>query len=149
MPKKRRNNGRNKKHKGHSDPVHCENCKRLVPKDKAIKRFLIKNMVDGSSKRDIEEASVYGDNYTMPRLFIKNQYCVSCGIHTRIVRVRSTANRRVRYISNFREGTEEATNGLCNIIKIKMWYNIIRYLQYINSTEIANRIPFFFSLIGI
>ena len=69
-------------------------------------------MVDGSSKRDIEEASVYGDNYTMPRLFIKNQYCVSCGIHARIVRVRSTANRRIRYISNFREGVEEASNGL-------------------------------------
>ena len=112
MPKKRRNNGRNKTHKGHSDPIHCENCKRLVPKDKAIKRFLIKNMVDGSSKRDIEEASVYGEGYTMPRLFIKNQYCVSCGIHARIVRVRSTANRRIRYISNFREGTEEASHGL-------------------------------------
>ena len=69
-------------------------------------------MVDGSSKRDIEEASVYGEGYTMPRLFIKNQYCVSCGIHARIVRVRSTANRRIRYISNFREGTEEASHGL-------------------------------------
>ena len=53
MPKKRRNNGRNKNHKGHSDAIHCENCHRLVPKDKAIKRFLIKNMVDGSSKRDL------------------------------------------------------------------------------------------------
>ena len=112
MPKKRRNNGRNKNHKGHSDPIHCDNCERLCPKDKAIKRFLIKNMVDGSSKRDIEEQSVYGEGYSMPRLFIKNQYCVSCGIHARIVRVRSTANRRIRYISNFREGTEEASNGL-------------------------------------
>ena len=112
MPKKRRNNGRNKKHKGHSDPIHCENCKRLVPKDKAIKRFLIKNMVDQSSKRDIEESSIYGKDYTMPRLYIKNQYCVSCGIHARIVRVRSNENRRIRYISNFREGTEEASNGL-------------------------------------
>ena len=113
MPKKRRNNGRNKMHKGHSDPVHCENCKRLVPKDKAVKRFLIKNMVDQSSKRDIEEASEYPkDEYSMPRLFIKNQYCVSCGIHARIVRVRSNENRRIRYISNFREGTEEASHGL-------------------------------------
>ncbi len=111
MPKKRRNNGRNKKHKGHSDPVHCENCKRLVPKDKAIKRFLIKNMVDGSSKRDIEEQSVY-DNYSMPRLFIKNQYCVSCGIHARIVRVRSRTNRRIRYISNYRDSRGESSHGL-------------------------------------
>ena len=70
-------------------------------------------MVDGSSKRDIEDQSVYGaENYSMPRLFIKNQYCVSCGIHARIVRVRSTANRRIRYISNFREGIDEASNGL-------------------------------------
>jgi small subunit ribosomal protein S26e len=100
-------------HKGHSDPVHCENCKRLVPKDKAVKRFLIKNMVDASSKRDIEDASVYPkEEYSMPRLFIKNQYCVSCGIHARIVRVRSNENRRIRYISNFREGTEEASHGL-------------------------------------
>ena len=44
MPKRQRNNGRNKKHKGHSDPFHCENCKRLIQKDKAIKGFLIKNM---------------------------------------------------------------------------------------------------------
>ena len=111
MPKKRRNNGRNKKHKGHSDPVHCENCKRLVGKDKAVKIFLVKNMVDGSSKRDIEEASVYKD-YTMPKLFIKNQYCVSCGIHARIVRVRSRQNRRIRYISNFRESRGENSHGL-------------------------------------
>ena len=117
MPKKRRNNGRNKMNKGHSDPVHCENCKRLVPKDKAIKRFLIKNMVDASSKRDIEDQSVYGaDNYTMPRLFIKNQYCVSCGIHARIVRVRSTVDRRIRYVSRYRKDQmSEMAKGLYRV----------------------------------
>ena len=55
MPSKRRNNGRSKHNKGHSDAVRCTNCGRLVGKDKAIKRFMQKNMVDASSKRDIKE----------------------------------------------------------------------------------------------
>ena len=33
-------------------------------------------------------------------------------IFARIVRVRSNENRRIRYISNFREGTDEASHGL-------------------------------------
>jgi small subunit ribosomal protein S26e len=119
MPKKRRNNGRNKNHKGHSDPIHCENCFRLCPKDKAIKRFLIKNMVDGSSKRDIEEVSVYNEGdekYQMPKLYIKNQYCVSCGIHARIVRVRSTVDRRIRYVSRYRKDQiSEMSKGLYRV----------------------------------
>lgn len=105
MPKKRRNNGRNKNNKGHADAVHCTNCCRLVGKDKAIKRFVIKNMVDASSKRDIEEASAYTDKdepYTMPKLYVKNQYCVACAIHARIVRARSADEKRVRYVSKFR-----------------------------------------------
>lgn len=117
MPKKRRNNGRNKNHKGHSDAIHCENCHRLVPKDKAIKRFIIKNMVDGSSKRDIEEMSVYNvsaeDKYSMPKLYLKNQYCIACGIHARIVRVRSGEDRRIRYVSKYRpDQKEERKKGL-------------------------------------
>ena len=119
MPKKRRNNGRNKKNKGHSDSIHCENCFRLCPKDKAIKRFLIKNMVDGSSKRDIEEMSVYNeenDKYKMPKLYIKNQFCVACGIHARIVRVRSAVNRRIRYVSRYRKDqAKEMSKGLYRV----------------------------------
>ena len=119
MPKKRRNNGRNKNHKGHSDPIHCENCFRLCPKDKAIKRFLIKNMVDGSSKRDIEEVSIYNEGdekYQMPKLYIKNQYCVSCGIHARIVRVRSAVDRRIRYVSRYRKDQiSEMSKGLYRV----------------------------------
>lgn len=104
MPKKRRNNGRNKNNKGNSIGVHCANCTRLCPKDKAIKRFIIKNMVDGSSKRDIEEASAYNDEMAvMPKLFVKNQWCIACAIHARIVRVRATAEKRVRYVSRYRQ----------------------------------------------
>eukprot|EP00968_Pinguiococcus_pyrenoidosus_P002840 scaffold154_cov286-Pinguiococcus_pyrenoidosus.AAC.4 len=45
--------------------------------------------------RDIREASVY-ENYTMPKLYIKQYYCVEAAVHQRIVRVRSVQGRRIR-----------------------------------------------------
>ena len=72
MPHKRRNNGRSKKNKGHSDVVRCLNCGRVTPKDKAIKRFQMRNMVDGSSKRDIKENYAYDEsNFQLPKIYIK------------------------------------------------------------------------------
>ncbi|CAE8666179.1 unnamed protein product [Polarella glacialis] len=92
MPSKRRNNGRSSHGRGHTAIVRCSNCSRSVPKDKVIKRFQVRNIVDDSSQRDLREASVYA-TFMLPKLYMKMLYCVSCAIHGRIVRVR---NKKLR-----------------------------------------------------
>lgn len=126
MPKKRRNNGRNLSNKGRAISVNCNNCTRLVPKDKAIKRYVIKNMVDASSKRDIEECSAYkGTNETvnMPKLYIKNQWCVSCAIHARVVKVRKTEDKRIRYVSKYRPDQKHELTKLYRVANQRITEN--------------------------
>eukprot|EP00768_Dysnectes_brevis_P007287 gnl/Dysnectes_brevis/60_a75_16244.p1 GENE.gnl/Dysnectes_brevis/60_a75_16244~~gnl/Dysnectes_brevis/60_a75_16244.p1 ORF type:complete len:126 (-),score=14.82 gnl/Dysnectes_brevis/60_a75_16244:89-424(-) len=95
MPVKRRNHGRAKKNCGHVKFVRCQNCFRAVPKDKAIKRFSVRNMVDNSIIDDVLKACVIED-YAIPKLYSKSHFCVSCACHNRIVRVRSREDRKVR-----------------------------------------------------
>merc|ERR1712151_1343100 len=96
MPSKRRNNGRNKKNRGISGHVNCDNCGRIVAKDKAIKKFTVKDVIDGPSKEDIAKASAYKTPTQVPKIMMKMWYCVSCAIHARIVAVRSVTERRKR-----------------------------------------------------
>ena len=49
--------------------VRCESSGVLVPKDKAIKRFIVRNIVDASAIRDIQDASV-----------LEGQFALSCTV---------------------------------------------------------------------
>merc|ERR1712054_116789 len=93
------------KNKGHSDIVVCCSTGRSVPKDKAIKRFMMKAICDASSKKDIQEASAYNkESFHLPKIYEKKYYSISAAIHSRIVRVRSMTknDRKTRYTTKLR-----------------------------------------------
>ena len=95
MTVKRRSHGRNKKGRGHVNRVRCASTGKAIPKDKAIKRFIVRNIVDASSMRDIRDASAF-ETYALPKIYIKQYYCIEAAVHQRIVRSRSRTDRRNR-----------------------------------------------------
>ena len=135
MPSKRRNNGRAKKNKGHSNVVRCINCSRCVPKDKAIKRFQMRQMVDLSSRRDIKDNYAYDPTtFNLPKIYVKLAYCVSCAIHARVVRARSSKGRagekgdrfkryttKLRYVKNIEAITGTAAVPLADPSKLRRY----------------------------
>ena len=95
MTKKRKNNGRNKKNRGIVKRVACIFSGKLVPKDKAVVRYVIRNIIETSALRDIQEACAF-ESYTLPKLYFKNIYSIEAAIHNRVVRVRSKKDRKIR-----------------------------------------------------
>ncbi|XP_030618979.1 40S ribosomal protein S26-like [Delphinapterus leucas] len=85
MTKERRNNGHAKKGCCLSQHIHCTNCTRYVPKDKAIKKLITGNI----EERDISEVRVF-NTYMVSKLYVKLHCCVSC----------ITDNREVKSHSN-------------------------------------------------
>ena len=73
----------------------CASTGKAIPKDKAIKRFIVRNIVDASSMRDIRDASAF-ETYALPKIYIKQYYCIEAAVHQRIVRSRSRTDRRNR-----------------------------------------------------
>ena len=86
-----------KKNRGNTTNVVCSNCGRQVAKDKCIKKFTVRDIIDSGSKDDISNVQHYPE-YAFPKSFNKLTYCVSCACHARIVKVRSRVDRRKRNV---------------------------------------------------
>ena len=91
MPLKRASRGRKKGGKGSSGVVQCTNCGQTVPKDKAKKVTSRLSLVEHQLAKELRAQGTYISSPT-----VLKWYCISCAIHFKILKIRSSAKRRER-----------------------------------------------------
>ncbi|XVF31638.1 hypothetical protein REPUB_Repub17cG0008500 [Reevesia pubescens] len=79
MTFKRKNGGRNEHGCGHVKLIRYSDCGKRCHKDKPVKRFPMKSIVEQAAVRDVQEASIF-DTYTSPKRRKREppQRCIRC-----------------------------------------------------------------------
>ena len=89
MPLKRASRGRRKGGKGSSSVIQCVNCGGTVPKDKAKKVTSRLSLVEHQLAKELRAQGAY---IAAPK--VTKWYCISCSIHFKVLKIRSSEQRR-------------------------------------------------------
>ncbi|MBS7609425.1 30S ribosomal protein S26e [Candidatus Bathyarchaeota archaeon] len=90
MPKKRKSGGRGGGGKGRSELVQCSACGALVPRDKVKRVTTNVSLLDPQLAKELRAQGAYIGSQKIVR-----NYCISCAIFHRIVKVRSKDERKL------------------------------------------------------
>merc|ERR1712226_1271680 len=94
MTKKRRNNGRTARCRGQVRNIRCLLTAALVLKDKALKRYCVRNIVHPYVTRELTNEA-FNDAYKLPKRTVKIYYSISAAIHNQIVCIHPKKKRKI------------------------------------------------------